>query len=88
MLTWDIFIALEVPWQISGEGAIQEVEALVTASPLLQAVLDGVTHLGSGGDWVCGAVAPLPRPLLQHTCLEASVGYLEAVLVHVSEAAY
>ena len=66
-LTWDVFIALEVPWQISGEGAIKEVQALVTTSPLLQAVPDGVTHLGSGGDWVCGAVTRLPRPLLQHT---------------------
>ncbi|KAA6423600.1 MAG: hypothetical protein FRX49_06660 [Trebouxia sp. A1-2] len=72
MLTWDVFIALEVSWQMSREGAIQEVEALVTASPLLQAVPDGVTHLGSGGDWLRRAVTPLPRSLLQHMCLEAS----------------
>lgn len=71
-LTWDVFIALEVPWQISRDGAIQEVEARVTASPLLQAVPDGVTHLGSGGDWLCGTVTPLPRPLLQHTWLNDS----------------
>ena len=69
MLTWDVFKALEVPWQISGESAIQEVEALVAASPLLQAVPDGITHLGSAGNRVCGAEAPLPRSLLQLTAM-------------------
>jgi len=71
-LTWDVFIALEVPWQISRESAIQEVEALVAASPLLQAVPDGITHLGSGGDWLCGTVTSLPRTLLHHTWLNGS----------------
>ena len=71
-LTWDVFIALEVPWQISRESAIQEVEALVAASPLLQAVPDGITHLGSGEDWLCGTVTSLPRTLLHHTWLNGS----------------
>ncbi len=47
MSTWNVFMTLKTLWQSSWESAIQEVEPLQGACPVLLAVANGIANLHS-----------------------------------------